>query len=475
MPLDPMFSESILSSFRNMVDDCRNRGLSGPEFDEIETCYRRLEALAQQHDDMNAFNGQVMQEQLYMKMSDLYGRLLSKEGAAKQEERGYDDATLLKQSVDALRTAVQSLHDSKKQALDENAKFDPKAAFKKTMEFAARNEGKKQGPKAGFMKEAGGMNQVLDEGNKSIDETLKTTPNAYDNSVEIEELIKTELLVKPIEDLIRLGEEPGMTLPRFLRLQIERGLDKAMEGSVVVRDGMEFSYGNYAAIAFSPLYIEREKRKLDLFDKLAAENPFKVPNADELKYGLLRIDYEFEPKIKRWEDIEDRWYHMLDDLYTWSLAYCPFAPMIQPWSLAENPRQAVIDTQKMQPGIFRVREKQLLKYHGIGFHDIFRHETFRWQVENGLIWNSQELVEFLIHKVYPACIPHQNLPQELIGPRGELFQQKREMNPDSGNPGFRMEAFYDSKFGEGRWASKYAKPKKTQTNAAPWNLTTFAI
>ncbi|PKP05187.1 MAG: hypothetical protein CVU11_01975, partial [Bacteroidetes bacterium HGW-Bacteroidetes-6] len=320
-------TDALLGTFRNMLQECRDKNLSGEHFDNMSKHVARLEELAQINDDMNAFNGTVMQEDLYIKISDCYSRLLSNQAMANQEEKGYDDSTLLKQSVDALRDAVKRLIESKENALQENKNYDPKEAYRKAMEFAERNESKNgMLSKEDAKKYGGGYKQMTAEGEKSIDETLKKTPNAFDNSAEIEVLMKNELLIKPIEALIALGEEPGMTLPRFLRLQIERGMDKAMEGSVVIREGLLFSYNSYKAMAVSPHHNERERQILESFDSIAAKSAFGVPNSHELMYARKRIEFYFEPLIIEWDTIKDRWEDIVYDLYLWSLSYCPFAP-----------------------------------------------------------------------------------------------------------------------------------------------------
>jgi hypothetical protein len=127
------------------------------------------------------------------------------------------------------------------------------------------------------------------------------------------------LLIKPIEAIIALGEEAGMTLPRFLRLQIERGMDKAAEGSTVLREGLLFSQRSYEEMAVSPHHNEREQKMLESFDKLAAKATFGVPNSEELKYERMRIEYHYEPLIIEWDEIKNRWESLIYDLYLWSL------------------------------------------------------------------------------------------------------------------------------------------------------------
>lgn len=473
MPLDPMMSDAMLNPFRNMVTDCESKNSSGELFEELKKLMQNLESLAQKHDDINAFNGEVMQGNLYIKFSDLYGRILSQHAASEQESKGYDDATLLKQTLDALRNAITALRESKQMAIEESKGYDPKAAFRRSMEFIERQTGKKGGMSSGAIRAGGGFKRMIKQGEKAIDNELEEKPAAYDNSVEIDVNMKTEWLVKPIEELIALGEEPGMTLPRFLRIQIEKGMDKAMEGSAVVRDSLDFSYQNHLHLGYNPHQIEREKKKLECFDLLAKDAAFGIPNTDELKYSTNRIDYEFDPAIQEWEEIISRWESLLYDLSLWSLSYVSFAPQIEPWALAKNPHAAVIETQKTQPGIFRQKEKLLKKYFGMDFSDIFKHPTFEWNVKQGYLGESQEKLEFLIEKVYPECLPFRDLSAENTSIRADLYKGNREINPAVTDPAIRWATYYDSRYGQGRYASKYGQIEKVSTNAKPWNWESF--
>ena len=477
MPLDPMMTNAILGTFQTMADDIKSKNITGDDANQMFQALDRMKELANIHDDMNAFNGQVMQENLYGKFSDFYGKALSAQAAAANSGNVADtnvenqDATYLKQNLDALRDAIKRIRTAKQEALDMNKNYDPKKAMREGMDFVERNK-EKFGMEKGIEK-SGGIDALKKESEKDIDKTLSEKPNAYDNSIEIETLINDEGIIKPIENLISLGEEPGMSFPRYLRLQMEKGLDKAMEGSVVAKEGQEYSYEFYKAMSRCPHYIDREKRKLDLFDEIGKKSSFGLPNFDELSYGNRRIDYEFEPSIVLWENITNRWESMLWDLYDWSLAHTSVAPFIQPWCLAEDPYKAVKRTKDTQPGIFRQRERLFKKYYGMGFLDILKHPTFIYQIKNDFMWESQELFEFLIEKVYPICIPFQFMPQDLINQREAIYKEKREPNPEMLNPWKRFVSFYDGKFGEGRYVSKYGKPDAVVSNAKPWDKNKF--
>lgn len=472
MPIDSIYLDPILSVYKNMVDDCKQKEISGEEFDAMVACYHRMEELGQSTDDMNEFYGSLMQENLYGKFSDHYSRALT-EHSQKTSSSGGDDAGMLKQNIDALKGAIKQLEDSYKEALRMASTEVAEAQREKDADYSfAKN--KKMFADQGFNPDK--ERQKEDEAHK---EALKKSPNMLDNTVEVEVMHNPEALIKPIRKLIELGEQPGMTFPTFLRIQIEKGLDKAMEGTGVVREGFVYGLGFAEAMPSNPFQIEVAKKKLESFDKLAADSKFNAPDISELNYLHDDIDRKFELKIRKWDRIKEIWESMLSDLYDWSLSYCHFAPHIPPWNMAVDPVKATIFDQNVTPGIFKEREKQLQKYFGISFMDIFKHETFEFEVKTSNLWYSQELIEFLIEEIYPQCRPFNHLPAELIKKRG-MFNAamkspgNRETNPELHIPLPKFIKFYDSIYGEGRYESKYSGVEiMTDVFAKPWNWETF--
>jgi hypothetical protein len=472
MPLDKMLSDAILGTFRNMVQECKDKDLNGPEFDKMCETMDYMESLAQKHSDMNAFNAQVMNENIYGKFSDHYGRVLSGAAMAEQEEKGYDDATLLKQTLDALRDAVKRIRDSKAEAMRISDEYDSEEAVDKSMDFLSRN------------KEMFGVAKLLNKSKaKAIKKQTKEDvqkakaekPNMDTNAKEIEVLFEDELLIEPIEALIALGEEEGMTLPRFLRIQIEKGMDKAMEGTILQRNGYVFLYEFNKAQSYNPYEIEKNKRQIEMYDELASKSKFGIPNSHELTQRDIRIDYEFHLPIAKWNAIVRAWENLLDDLAYWSLAYTPSAPYVDPWvgyALPKRPA-AIRKSQEITPGIFKQKERLFQKYFGLSFMDVFKHETFKYKVESMHVSESQEFVEFLIEKVYSQCKPFNDLSADATKERDDFYTQKRTINPEIMEPSKKFRTFYDGKFGEGRYASKFGSIEDPETNAAPWNWESF--
>lgn len=473
MPIDPMMLNAILGTFKNMIEEFKTKNLSGSDFDKMCETYDRMEQLGNEHSDFNEYNAQLMNENLYGKFSDFYGRILTAAANTQSDDRGgYDDAAMLKQNIDALKQAIVAIRKSYQDAIEQAKGQDAEANMQMGLEYLERNLDK------GSLSAAGGIDKIKTRTQKDYEETINKKPNAFDNSVEVEVMSNPEVLIKPIQDVIDLGEKPGMTLPRFLRLQIETGLDKAMEGSVSTRNGLETQKEFILSNPISPIHIQVVEEKLEKFDELANANKFKVPNSTELKYAFEDIERLHENDIQKWDQIKTRWNALLGDLSFWSLSYCSFAPYIYPWNEAQDPVAATKKTQNTSPGIFKEREKLFQKYFGISFYEIFEHPTFLWEVKYNYIDYSQEYVEFLIEKIYPECKPFNHLSRDLIAQKESFCMpgkdsKDREINPQSHLPLERMIELYDKTYGAGRYHSKYDAVEKNESAAKPWDLNSF--
>ena len=109
----------------------------------------------------------------------------------------------------------------------------------------------------------------------------------------------------------------------------------------------------------------------------------------------------------------------------------------------------------------------------MSFMDVFKHETFRYKVETNHMSDSQEYIEFLIEKVYPHCKPNNDLPSDIIAKRDAFYKEKRELNPDIMKPALRFREFYDNKFGQGYYDSKFGALEMPESNAKPWDWNSF--
>lgn len=417
MALDPMMTDAILGTFRTMAQEVKDKGLAGDDVVQMNLALERLEQLAAEHSDMNAFNGQVMQEGLYMKFSDHYGKALSASQSEQYQvsETEYTDASdqqLLKQSLDAYRGAIERLRTAKTEA-------------------------------------------VAHHGKQAADVFLND-----------------EAIIKPIEDLIALGES-GISFAQWLRKTIELGLDKATEGAAVTRDGIVYSRDFYAAAKINPFYEERENAYLQKWDELCASAKFNSPSI--LKYNLAceKINLPIDAKIRQWESEKDYYDKALSSLSWWAMAHMSFAFSIEPWSMARDPKASVEETLACNPGEFAVRLHLLKKYNNLSFEDIFKTESFKWDVTWHFYSESQEYIEFLKNEVFPHCKPGQRLPQELVSKMESLYKEKRMYNPESYKINERYKANHDQYFGAGSFEKKVGVFEQPECNAKPWDLGTF--
>lgn len=462
MPIDSLMLDPMLSPYKKMVQECKDANMSGEDFDIMCQILARMEELAQKHNDMAAFSMEMLKEDLYLKFSTHYTNVLTK-GSQSGDSANNSDSILLKRYLDTLRDSIKKIKEEKQNAIERARSFDAKANASDQMAYFNRNM---------F---GSATNKIKRKVFKEVDDDSKDKPNKYNNDVEVEKLFHDDLYIVPIEKAIALGEEPGMTYPRYLRLLIEKGLDKLMEGQAAERAGMAFNLRIAEALGKGTISTEMEQKKLEAFDKLAELSELKIPNSDELNITLERIDRQYSPQILKHGNIEDRWKDIIYDMFIWSLSYVSFAENIEPWSMysSEKKRKMIIETQKTSPGIIKERLKQLKKYHDIDFYDIFKHVTFKLSVELNTIEYSQELIEFLIDKVYPECKPFNDLPKDAISILEKLYKEKKIDNPEIHLPAERMMKYYDAEYGEGRYATKFPLPIKNDSTAAPWNLDSF--
>ena len=417
MPLDPMFADAILGTFRNMATEIKEKGITGEDTDKMNAVLHRMEELVQKYDDMNEFNGMIMQENLYTKFSDYYGRILAKASSAQYQvdANNYDEAAdkkLLNQTLDAYQQAIDRLRKAKKDTV------------------------KNVGEKASKV--------FLDD----------------------------EALIAPIQKVIDLGRS-GYSYAAFLRLMIENGMDKAMEGSTVSRDAILYSIDNYTAGKINPHYEARENEFLKVWDELAVKAKFNVPSL--LKYGFAcdEINLKFEPLIIRWDKIKHYWENLLTRLCDWSMAHMSFAHTIEPWSVAPNPRAAVQETLDCDPGKIEIILSQIKRYFNIEFHDIFKHETFVWDANWQHMWYSQEYVMFMRDEVFPYCKPGMVMPRELAAKMESIYKGHRLRNPEQIKINERYRDVHNKYFGEGTYEKKYGMPEPYECNADPWDLSKF--
>lgn len=474
MPIDPMILDAMLNTFRGMAQDIQSKGLQGEDVDKMIAALNRMEELGQQMSDINEFNGAIMQENLFGTFSDHYGKALSAEAQSAQDDKGYDDATLLKQTLDALRNAVQRIKDGKQEAIAMAESYSQEEATQQTLDYLKRNSAQ-----YGDITSAPGFES------KSQEALEEARQNDQNDAAKRSELIHKEMnalydekaLIEPIEELIKLGEEPGMTLPLFLKIQIEKGMDKAMEGSAVTLAGLEYELSYTKAMMVNPYDIEEKERSMQVFKDLASKAKFGVPNSLEVTLAQNKISWELEPKKIHWNELKDRFFNILGHLDSLIIASSQYFPSYSPYTMMATYNEKKEHAQFVKdciPGIMKQEEKLLEKYFGITFLEMFDHEIFKWEVNSHQIDYSQEYTEFLKNKVYPEAIPLQMLSNETISEFENSFHGKNNMsNPDAYKLEERIVLMMNEKFGAGYYEQKFGRADFGQRNAVSWDLSTF--
>ncbi|MBO7571036.1 MAG: hypothetical protein J6T48_02675 [Bacteroidales bacterium] len=428
MAIDKTMLDAMTSGYKFYLDDMKSKNITGQYYDEVERLYKRLEEIGQESADMNEMYAKMQNENITVKMSDAYTRALTEEGNKNympQNGEVPDDSQLFKNNIDALRNCIKTLRDN----------------YENTLEKATESQ----------------RMRIMVENNP-------------------------EDLIKSIEDMIALAEEPGMTYANFLRIQIERGLDKAAEGITTrsfIEDVIEFK----KAFMLPEIEIKMWEEKLEEYNKVAANNKFNLVELHEWEFISDRIERKYKPEIVKRERINDMFMKIVGDLGDWIMSYCSYPPYeLMPWSVMSHDA-AIADLtriQKVTPGIVKEREKLLFRYFGLRLKDIIKDEYFLNDIKSNMIDDSQEYLEFLLLEVYPQCKPFNDASRELIDKQTSMYKGKKEVNPGKKEPYLRMKKYYDSKYGEGYMEKSLKEQGKGDidkaeytSNASPWNLESF--
>ena len=428
MAVDKSILDAITGGYKFYLDDMKSKNITGQYYDEVERLFKRIEELGEECSDMNELYAKMQNENITVKMSDAYTRALTEEGNKNympQNGEVPDDSQMFKNTVDAMRNCIKALRDN----------------YKNTLEKATESQ----------------RMRIMVENNP-------------------------EKLIKSIEDMIAVSEEPGMTYANFLRIQIERGLDKAAEG-VTTRSFLEDIVECKKAFMVPEIEIKMWEEKLEEYNKVAANNKFNLVELHEWEFISDRIERKYKPEIVKRERINDMFMQIVGDLADWIMSYCSYPPYeLMPWSVMSHDA-AIADLtriQKVTPGIVKEREKLLFRYFGLRLKDIIKDEYFLNDIKSNMIDDSQEYLEFLLLEVYPQCKPFNDASSELIDKQTSMYKGKKEVNPGRKEPYLRMKKYYDSKYGEG-YMEKMMKEQglgdadkgEYESNAAPWNLESF--
>ena len=288
-----------------------------------------------------------------------------------------------------------------------------------------------------FMEFSTAYGEVLSElakkeysGDEGDEKLLQQILAAYENSIKsLQGAAKSELIIPAIQEVIDLGRS-GISYPVFLRICEEKGLNKAMDGSVITREVILLDI-QMATLFEWPLELQKANELLVRYDELAAASQFGIPDATQFGLERIKLDWEYAPRINRRDAINHRWENLFGNLHDWLDSYCSFAPYDPRWASMTSMAVTMKNIKRCKectPGIFKVREKIFYDYFGLTWNDIFNHETFLNELKARRIWYSDESLE-LIKRTYEYCKPFNNPPPELIGKAEEINKGKRFKRP----------------------------------------------
>lgn len=234
-----------------------------------------------------------------------------------------------------------------------------------------------------------------------------------------------------LDQAIALGES-DLSFPVYLRRLEEGGLGDALQGMTMTRAGIVKEI-HFASEAHRPLDLERRIAQLKAFDELAATCKYGSP--DNLVYTLAadRIDWDFAPRQALWDAIEDRWERILTMIYDWLDAHTDFAFYDDRWrppgATDAQVRENIRRDKECLPGQIAVREAIFAEYFGLGFDDIFTHETYLNADDANWLDYSNDRIE-LIKETRKHMSPGAVAPDELIKQSEAMHEAKTYANPD---------------------------------------------
>lgn len=255
-----------------------------------------------------------------------------------------------------------------------------------------------------------------------------TAESAYNDEALLQQTIKAyedclpnyanhkdkETLTKAVQDVIDLGRS-GVNYPTFLRLMIEQGLDKAMEGSVLGRKYLLADVVFYRQLIHPPM-LRRSKALLNKHDELAVAASFNVPNATVFMLEHSKIIDDTEAELNKYNHIQLLWFRIFTSLHLWIDAYTKYAPTDERYASesAAQTQHTIELFKNTWPGRIKVHEAQLLNNYQLSWDAVFNHESFDAEHRSNRFNYTDTYTRFIKEEVYPQCIPLQHPDKELI-------------------------------------------------------------
>ncbi len=256
-------------------------------------------------------------------------------------------------------------------------------------------------------------NALLQQTIQSYEASLKNFENHKDK----------ELLTKALQDVIDLGKS-GVNYPTFLRLMIEQGLDKAMEGTVLNRKYLVEDLV-FAQKMIQPVSERKAQKILHKYDEIAAQSKLHIPNTIVFNLERFKIESDSEADMKRYNHIMHLWQTSFFDLHWWIDAYTKFAPTDERYA-GQNDTETKKNIERIKninPGKIKATLDILEKNYQLQFNDIFKHENFDAEYRSNRFNYTEEYVKFIKEDIFPQCIPLKHAEKALIDKAESLYNK----------------------------------------------------
>ena len=270
-----------------------------------------------------------------------------------------------------------------------------------------------------------GQKKYSSAGSYNDQQLLDQTLSAYENSLaQTDTHPDKEKIQASVKAVIELGKS-GVNYPTFLRLLIEKGLDKAMEAVVINRETLEKNI-QWAVDLHLPVYEKRNGTVLEKYDEMASTAAFAVPDSISFEMERFIIESEYQPLINKDQAVIDRWMKLLQMLHDWIDAHTSFAPQDARFASAEGmsaTMQNIKYYKECNPGFFKARENIFNRYFSLTLNDIFGHPSFTNERKAKRCLYTDDFIDFL-KAVYLECKLFAKPDVALVAKAEELHRNK---------------------------------------------------
>lgn len=236
-----------------------------------------------------------------------------------------------------------------------------------------------------------------------------------------------------LDRALELGAS-DIAYPVFLRRLEEDGLADAIQGEILVREGI-VELGRAAAAHHQPVELERALAQLAAYDELAAAAAHGVPDPLDLEIALRAVDGEYAQSSLRWNAVRERVERMLDMVIDWLDAHAAFASSDERWRTHDPSRTRMLieRSRATLPGLFAERERQLRDGFGLTFEEGLRHDAVSTEIRARRLRHSDERIALAVRTV-PGMTPGAAPDAGLVSATETLAESGRRWRAGLGEP-----------------------------------------